>query len=391
MPIARGGQVVIVGDPKQLPPTTFFQRVSIDADDDGDDESRTAVEEGESILDVASTLFQPVTRLRWHYRSRHHSLIAFSNNEFYGDLIIFPSAYHDDPLLGVKHQFVPDGMCENSRNPREAAVVVEAVLNHMREHPKESLGVVTLNYEQRELVEELLDRRMRDDPAAITFQENMTGGQETFFVKNLENVQGDERDVVFISTTYGPDARGNQYQRFGPINGANGHRRLNVLFTRSKKRTVVFSSLDPDRIQTTANSPWGIRALKQYLIYARTGILQQPDHGSDQPINDFERSVGDILKNRGYEVVPQVGVAGFFIDLGVKHPSKPGSFLLGIECDGAGYHSARSARDRDRLRQEILENLGWTIHRIWSTDWFKSRDTEIKRLVRHIEELSLLQ
>jgi very-short-patch-repair endonuclease len=215
----------------------------------------------------------------------------------------------------------------------------------------------------------------------------MTGGQDTFFIKNLENVQGDERDVIFISTTYGADPRGNQYQRFGPINGPNGHRRLNVLFTRAKKRTVVFSSLDPERIQTTANSPWGVRALKQYLVFARTGILQQPDDGQEQPTNDFERSVGSVLKESGYDIAAQVGVAGFFIDLAVKHPVKPGAFLLGIECDGASYHSGRSARDRDRLRQEILVNLGWNIHRIWSTDWFRNRDGEIKRLMRRIEEL----
>jgi len=149
----------------------------------------------------------------------------------------------------------------------------------------------------------------------------------------------------------------------------------------------VFSSLDPERIQTTANSPWGVRALKKYLIFARTGILQQADDGLDQPTNDFERSVGTVLRENGYDGVAQVGVAGFFIDLGVKHPAKVGAFLLGIECDGASYHSGRCARDRDRLRQEILENLGWKIHRIWSTDWFKSRDGEIKRLLRHLEEL----
>jgi very-short-patch-repair endonuclease len=257
----------------------------------------------------------------------------------------------------------------------------------MRDNPHESLGIVTLNFEQRELVEELLDKRLREDPAAIAYQEKMMAGSDALFVKNLENVQGDERDVIFISTTYGPDARGNQYQRFGPINGPSGHRRLNVLFTRSKKRTVVFSSLDPDRIQTTANSPWGVRALKKYLIFARTGILQQADDGNDLPTNDFERSIGSVMKEHGYEVVPQVGVAGFFIDLGVKHPAKPGAFLLGVECDGASYHSGRSARDRDRLRQEILENLGWKIHRIWSTDWFRSRDSEIKRLLKRIEEL----
>jgi len=385
--LARGGQVVIVGDPKQLPPTNFFQRVSLNSEEEDADDS-TVVEEGESILDVASTLFQPVRRLRWHYRSRHHSLIAFSNDEFYQrDLIIFPSAYHDDPSLGVKHRFVRDGVFENGRNPPEAAVVVEAVLEHMRQHPDESLGVVTLNFEQRELVEELLDRPLREDPDAIAYQERMKGGQETLFVKNLENVQGDERDVIFISTTYGRDERGNQFQRFGPINGPNGHRRLNVLFTRAKKRTVVFSSLDPDRIQTTASSSWGLRALKQYLIFARTGILQQADDGLSQSTNDFERSVGAVLKEKGYAVVPQVGVAGFFIDLGVRHPVKAGAFLLGIECDGASYHSGRSAGDRDRLRQEILTNLGWKIHRIWSTDWFKSRDSEVRRMLRRIEEL----
>lgn len=159
------------------------------------------------------------------------------------------------------------------------------------------------------------------------------------------------------------------------------------LFTRAKKRTVVFSSLDPDRIQTTATSPWGVRALKQYLNFARTGLLQQAQDGADQETNDFERSVGAVLKKSGYEVAPQVGVAGFFIDLAVKHPAKPGTFLLGIECDGVSYHSGRSATDRDRLRQEILENLGWKIHRIWSTDWFKSREGEIKRLLKRINDL----
>jgi superfamily I DNA and/or RNA helicase/very-short-patch-repair endonuclease len=386
--IARGGQIVIVGDPKQLPPTNFFQRVAFDSEEDGDGDSRAVVEEGESILDVASTLYQPVHRLRWHYRSRHHSLIAFSNREFYqGDLVIFPSAYHEDANLGVKYHPVVGGTFENSRNAREAAVVVEAVLEHMEKHPEESLGVVTLNFEQRELIEELLDQRLRTDPFVMAYQERMNVGPEPFFVKNLENVQGDERDVIFISVTYGPDARGNQYLRFGPINGANGHRRLNVLFTRAKKRVEVFSSLDPDKIQTSGSSPWGLRALKKYLTFARTGVLDSPDDQGEQPTNDFERSVGSVLKENGFDVVPQVGVAGFFIDLAVRHPAKLGTFLLGIECDGASYHSGRSARDRDRLRQEILVNLGWKIYRVWSTDWFRSRATEIKRLLKHIEDM----
>ncbi|MEX2304320.1 MAG: AAA domain-containing protein, partial [Bryobacterales bacterium] len=275
---------------------------------------------------------------------------------------------------------------ENSRNPREAAVVVDAVLNHMRDRPEESLGVVTLNFEQRELVEELLDQKLRSDPFAIAYQERMNAGPEPFFIKNLENVQGDERDVIFICVTYGPDASGNQYMRFGPINGANGHRRLNVLFTRAKRRIEVFSSLDPDRILATDTSAWGLRALKQYLAFARSGVLQSANSRGGEAANDFERAVGAVLKEHGYSVVPQLGVAGFFIDLAIRHPARPGSFLLGIECDGASYHSGRSARDRDRLRQEILENLGWKIHRIWSTDWFKGRNTEIKRLLGRIEE-----
>jgi very-short-patch-repair endonuclease len=237
------------------------------------------------------------------------------------------------------------------------------------------------------LIDEMLDQRLRTDPFAVAFQEQMNAGPEPFFIKNLENVQGDERDVIYISVTYGPDSRGNQYMRFGPINGSNGHRRLNVLFTRAKKRTEVFSSLDPDKIQLTATSHWGLRVLKQYLTFARTGVLEMSSENPGQPSNDFEMAVSAVLKERGFAVESQVGVAGFFIDLAVRHPAKPGTFLLGIECDGATYHSGRSARDRDRLRQEILENLGWTIHRIWSTDWFKSRGKEIERLITRIEEV----
>jgi very-short-patch-repair endonuclease len=383
--IARGGQIVVVGDPKQLPPTSFFQRVMEDSGDDDGEDSRGVVEEGGSILDVASSLYQPVRLLRWHYRSRHHSLIAFSNKEFYqGDLVIFPSAYHEDTGLGIKYHSV-SGTFENRRNAKEAGVVVQAVLEHMEKRPEESLGVVALNFEQRELIEELLDDRLRTDPFTLAYQERMGAGPEPFFVKNLENVQGDERDVIFISITYGPDARGNQYQRFGPITDRDdGWRRLNVLFTRAKRRLEVFSSLDPDRIRDTGR---GVRVLKEYLTFARTGVLEAPNVESGQPANDFEGSVGGILKEGGFDVVPQVGVAGFFIDLAVRHPAKPGTFLLGIECDGASYHSGRSARDRDRLRQEILENLGWKIYRIWSTDWFKSRRTEIARLMKHIESL----
>jgi len=381
--IARGKQVVVVGDPKQLPPSNFFERVV--TDQQAEEEETTGAEEAESILDVATARYQPVRRLRWHYRSRHHSLIAYSNREFYeGDLMVFPSAVDRHAELGVTYRQVSRGCFENRRNPVEAAEVVSAVMDHMRSRFEESLGVVTLNFDQRELLEEMLDRQCREDPAAIAYQERMEQRGEPFFVKNLENVQGDERDVVFVSGTYGPDAGGAQHQRFGPITGVNGHRRLNVLFTRAKNRVVVFSSLDPDRIRTHGASR-GVRVLKEYLTFARTGTLPQSVRDGDGPTNDFERSVGGILQSRGYDVAYQVGVAGFFIDVAIRNPAKPGIYVLGIECDGAAFHSSRSARDRDRLRQEILESRGWRIHRVWSTDWYKARTKEIDRLLARVE------
>ena len=387
--IARGTQLVVVGDPKQLPPTSFFQRALADEEDATE---KTIAAEGESILDIALGRYQPVRRLRWHYRSQHHSLIAFSNQEFYdGDLVVFPSAYHEHPDLGVK--FVPvQGTFENRRNALEAQRVVEAVLEHIAIYPGDSLGVVTMNFEQRELIEELLDAHLAHDSFSSTWIEGREDTPEPFFIKNLENVQGDERDAIFISVTYGKDAQGSMFQRFSGVNSASGQRRLNVLITRAKKRTVVFSSLDGDQIQVGPSTPWGVRALKGYLDYAKKGISSQPvlSPGAE-PANEHEAAIGYVLKQHGYEVVPQVGVSGYFIDLAVRHPEKPGVFLLGIEFDGKSYHSGRSARDRDRLRQMTLEKQGWKIHRIWSTDWFKNREAEVNRLLKRVRTLESVQ
>ena len=384
--VARGAQLVIVGDPKQLPPTSYFQR-TID-DEAEEEEEKSAVAEGESILDIALSRYQPVRRLRWHYRSQHHSLIAFSNSEFYDDhLVVFPSAYHEHSDLGVKYVDAK-GIYENRRNPLEAERVVDAILEHIMLFPSESLGVVTMNFEQRELIEELLDARLKQDSFSNGWIETKENTPEPFFIKNLENVQGDERDVIFISVTYGPDSQGNYFQRFSGINSQSGQRRLNVLITRAKKRTVVFSSLDPDMIRSEPSTPWGVRALKGYMQFAKNGITARAEVSPGaEPSNEHEAAVGGVLKAQGYDVVPQVGVSGYFIDLAVRHPKKPGAFLLGIEFDGKTYHSGRSARDRDRLRQMTLESQGWKIHRIWSTDWFKNRNAEVERLLHRVRML----
>ncbi len=386
--ICRAKQVVVVGDPMQLPPTSFFERVA-DDDEVEDENEAQALTDAESILDVASHLYRPARMLRWHYRSRHGSLIAFSNREFYnGNLIVFPSPLGRGPELGVKFVHVPHAVYENRRNVVEARTVVDRVFRHMRKYPGDSLGIATMNTTQRDVIANEIEERLKADPAAKAYVERHEGGLEPLFVKNLENVQGDERAVIYVSVTYGPNERGSVYQRFGPINGATGHRRLNVLFTRARKRLVVFSSLLSDQIRVESNSRWGVRALKGYLAFAQTGVLEQASFTGREPDSDFEVEVASALRERGFEVVAQLGVAGFFLDLAVKHPYRLDSFILGIECDGASYHSTRSARDRDRLRQQILEDLGWKIRRIWSPDWFKNSGAEVERIVREIEELA---
>jgi very-short-patch-repair endonuclease len=386
--IARAAQVVIVGDAKQLPPTSFFDRIGDEGIDDAEDVEET-VSDAESILDVASMLYRPSRLLRWHYRSRHGSLIAFSNREFYDSrLVIFPSPIARSPAHGVKLVPVDDGVYEYRRNQREAERVVDAALEHMHARRAESLGIVTLNATQRELIESLIDERLKSDPTAQQYVQARAEGLEPFFVKNLENVQGDERDVIFLSVTYGPSPQGQVYQRFGPINGATGHRRLNVLFTRARDRVVVFSSLRANQVSAPAGSSWGVRALKGYLGDAENAGTAHASLAGQVPATDFETEVAAALRERGFDAVARVGVAGYYVDLAVRHPHAPDTFVLGIECDGGSYHGGLSARDRDRLRPAVLERLGWAMHRIWSADWVKHRDHEVDRIVARIRTLA---
>ena len=382
--IARGAQLVVVGDPKQLPPTSFFDRIVND-----DEEDPTALEESESILDATLPMFT-ARRLRWHYRSQHQSLIAFSNESFYeNNLVLFPSPHNESEDYGIQYSRVRRGCFVNRRNFEEAKIISESVREHFRHRPDETLGVVAMNAEQRDQIERSVEVLAKEDAAFQAWLEKDQLNQESLFIKNLENVQGDERDVIFISMTYGPqEPGGNVYQRFGPINLDVGWRRLNVLFTRSRKRMHVFTSMGSEDIVVGAASKRGVEALRDFLAFSETGILHRTKVSTNRPPDsDFEIAVADALKKDGFTCVPQVGVAGFFIDIAVVDPGNPGRYLMGIECDGATYHSAKSARDRDRLRQAILERLGWNIRRIWSTDWFKNPKAELQPILRELNEL----
>ena len=385
--IARGKQLVVVGDPKQLPPTNFFNML-VNGDGDGNDDG--VLESSKNILDAAIPVFWPaIRRLRWHYRSQHESLIAFSNQSFYDDdLIIFPSSHGESSEFGVK--FFPVAGCFSSRrNMEEAKAIAQEVVKHLLRNTGESIGIVAMNVEQRDQIEFAIETLLKNNPQAQDAYERNQNTIEPLFIKNLENVQGDERDVIYISCTYGPLERdGSVPQRFGPINTADGWRRLNVLFTRAKKRMHIFSSMTKDDIVVKANANQGVQAFRDFLAFAESGHLQQPklppEPGPDSP---FESSVAKTLKDEGFEIETQVGVAGYFIDIAVRDPARPGRYLIGVECDGATYHSAKSARDRDRLRQAVLENLGWEIHRIWSTDWFKNPAHEIRLLIERLKKL----
>lgn len=387
--VARGKQLIVVGDPKQLPPTSFFSR-SLGEDDS---QPQMAAVDAESILDVASSHFRPIRSLRWHYRSRHESLIAFSNEKFYrGDLVVFPSPYPRSRGLGVRSHYVAGAIYESQMNQMEAVRVVDSVVDHILHFPDQSLGIVALNIRQRDLIAELLEERLATVKSADAYRDRWSSEGFGLFVKNLENVQGDERDTIIISTTFGPPPGGTKpHQNFGPISQQGGWRRLNVLFTRAKSSVLLVTSLKDTDIVVGAGTPEGTKALRDYLLYASSGRLHyEPGRiTGSAPESEFEESVINVLRDNGYECEPQVGVAGFRIDIGVKHPDYPHLFLAGIECDGASYHSGITVRDRDRIRQEILENLGWKgkLWRIWSTEWFRNSKSELRKLIGFLEDL----
>ncbi len=386
--IARGKQLIVVGDPKQLPPTRFFFSGSSTpegGDDEEDPDKADDVRDLESVLDRAIGSLTNV-HLRGHYRSEHHSLIEWSNQNFYGSsLIVPPSTGPRTAKLGVTARHVENGFYSAGQNDAEARAVASAVLRQLRECPTQSVGVVAFNVQQARLIEECLTafaKKTREDFEA--FSRSCEGSEERLplFVRSLESVQGDERDVIFVSYTYGPDPQTKKpYQRFGPVLRQGGERRLNVLVTRARKRVEVFHSLLPEHITSDSG---GAPFMRSYLQYAMRA--PQHDFSSGEYESDFERQVANVITQLDPTLIvkPQVGCAGFRIDLGVALESSPSRFLLGIECDGATYHSEPSARQRDMIRQSILEQHQWQIHRIWSTAWWHDFEVEKARLEKAI-------
>lgn len=384
--VYRGHQLVIAGDDRQLPPTSFFQS-SMD-DDDGYEEDQ--FDQFESVLGLCkgSEILHSLP-LRWHYRSRHEDLITFSNYRFYdGQLITYPGAESERPDLGVDLHVIDGVYRRGGRrdNPSEAEYLAERVMFHAREHPDLTVGVVALSSAQADTVEDIIERRRADHPELDEYfaADRLDG----FFVKNLENVQGDERDIILLSIGYGPDEAGKFTMNFGPINREGGERRLNVAITRARRRVEVVASFSPEQMRPGDSKSRGLHELQRYLEYLRTGhaALAVDTTGSMGDVESpFEAEVQRTISGWGFEVVPQVGSAGYRVDLGVRDPGNPGRYMIGIECDGAAYHSSRVARDRDRLRQEVLEGLGWTLHRVWGSSWYRYRATAEAELREALE------
>lgn len=383
--ISRAKQAIIVGDSKQMPPSNFFA-TSVNNDDDIDDYDD--IRSFDSILDFASSTM-PQLRLNWHYRSRSEQLIAFSNKNFYnGSLISFPAAKDNSEGMGVDYYYV-NGVFNRSYhdNRKEAEYVVDLIYKNIEKYPNRSLGVVAFSQSQQNLIDNLLFKRRQITPEKEFFFDS--GKEEPFFIKNLETVQGDERDAIIFSIGYGPDSNGMFSTNFGPLNRDGGQKRLNVAVTRAKYNIQVVSSMHATDIDLSHSESDGARLLREYLDFAENGeiALQRSESVAsyDQFDSDFEVEVCEFLRNHGYSVDTQVGCSGFRIDLGVKVPNSS-DYLLAVECDGATYHSSKNARDRDRLRQTILENMGWKFYRIWSTEWFRNKISEQDKLLGFVRK-----
>ena len=377
--LARGENAVVVGDPKQMPPTAFFATNTVD-------EENLDMEDLESILDDCLALNIPQTHLLWHYRSRHESLIAFSNSRFYENkLYTFPSVNDRERKVRLIHV---DGVFErgkNRQNKAEAQAIIEELKRrcHDPELSKLSVGVVTFNINQQNLIDDLLSEACREDTAleAWAFQ-----SAEPLFIKNLENVQGDERDVILFSVGYGPDEKGKVYMNFGPLNRDGGWRRLNVAITRSRQEMIVFATLKPEQIDLGRTTAEGVSALKAFLEYADRGILPQTGTAAKQrQAEGISETVCAFLEKKGYRTDTHVGHSEYRIDIGVIDPENPDRYALGILLDGDAYGAAKTTRDREIAQISVLEGLGWRIHRVWTMDWWDNARAELDRILETLQ------
>jgi very-short-patch-repair endonuclease len=390
--IIRSDQVIVIGDRKQLPPTSFFS--TGENEEDGEDDSDASYE---SILDECSNFMSGRT-LKWHYRSQDERLIAFSNLHFYdSQLVTFPNPIQN-PNLGVWFEHVPNGIYDRGGrrdNQREAEIVAQLVLKHIQQSLDQSLGIIAFSEAQADAIQEQIEILGKDYPKLEAFCRD---NSSQFFLKALENVQGDERDVILLSVGYARDSQGKLSLNFGPLNKKGGERRLNVAVTRAKSKITLVSSILAGDIDLTRTQSDGVRVLRDYLEYAASGgeRLQGNSYTDDLHFDSpFEEDVYHTMKQHSslqdYIIRTQVGCSGYRIDLAIAHNNCPGEFLLGIECDGASYHSSSTARDRDRLRQQVLERLGWSIHRIWSTEWFRNKPDQVRLLIEKIRQLQQMR
>lgn len=406
--IYRGKKLVVAGDEKQLPPTSFFQKFTEDEDDDNE-ESTVYKDQtdifAKSLLEWSKPRFGDVW-LTGHYRSKHEELINFSNYAFYGKRMqISPRV---DKEIGTKpFEFIQvKGQWLNNQNREEAEMIVDTVIGILKnDHSLPTIGIITFNSSQAELISDIFDDRATKDPEAqvlIEKAKQRKNGEENvgLFVKNIENVQGDERDIILFSVAYAKDQDGKMVSQFGPLGQDAGENRLNVAITRAKTKVYVVCSFDPaewTRVDTYRSR--GVRLLKKYLEYAKaisegnsdrmfsilnglvdgTNVQDLVNHIVYDSI--FEQQVREALLKHGLKVHTQIGFSGYKIDLGVIHPEKPDKYIIGIECDGAMYHSSKVARERDLYRQRFLESNGWKIHRIWSRNWWKARDKEVEKVL----------
>ncbi len=384
--IFRGKQVIVAGDRHQMPPTNFFN-ATMDDPDDGTSDEYSDTNAYESLLDEAHALYDMT--LRWHYRSKHESLIAFSNENIYGGkLVTFPSSTDIKPDVGVEYVYVEDAVyyANSSRpNPKEAEKVADIVFDHFDRCPKKSIGVIAFGMKQQACIEAAINARLRKQPEYGKFLSE--SGSKPFFVKSLENVQGDERDTIILDIGYGKNESGKMIMNFGPLSNDGGERRLNVAITRAKYNLKLVGSIQPEDIAAEKISKAGPKLLRDFIKFAKNGgktdkMLLSEGGGFK---SKFEKSVYDFLTSRGYDVALQVGTSSLRIDLAVRHPEDRGQYVIGIECDGQHYGDARTARDRDRTRQSVLRLMGWDLYQIWSVSWNRNLKEEQERLVSAVE------